>query len=84
MPGEFIQNTVVGMPVKCITAGEPTPSAERIAARFENEKLTMDPANQRLLWEVSKRETQKYVDFHRGYSTEWRKSINPAAIKSSL
>ena len=24
-PGEYIQKTVVGMPVKCITAGRPTP-----------------------------------------------------------
>ena len=48
MPGDFIENTVVGMPVKCITAGVATPTAENIATRFEHERLSLDLANRAL------------------------------------
>jgi NAD(P)-dependent dehydrogenase (short-subunit alcohol dehydrogenase family) len=53
MPGDLINNTVVGMPVKCMTGGKPTPSSEFIASKFENEQLTMHPPNREVLWEAS-------------------------------
>ena len=48
--------------IRGVGGRRPTPTAENIAKRFEHERLTMDPANRKLLWEVSKQETQKWAD----------------------
>lgn len=53
MPGERVKGTPVGMPVRCMTAGVPTPSTEFIAKRFQHEKLTMDERNRDVLWRAS-------------------------------
>ena len=53
MPGDIVRKTVVGTPVKCMTAGRPTPTSEYMRVRFEREKLTMDTGNRTLLWEAS-------------------------------
>ena len=34
MPCDLVQGTQVGMPVKCISAGVPTPSAEHIVKKY--------------------------------------------------
>jgi NAD(P)-dependent dehydrogenase (short-subunit alcohol dehydrogenase family) len=75
MPGDLVQKTVVGLPVKCITAGKPTPSSKYIEKSFDNEKLTLDDANQQLLWEMSEQETQKWVMFKRGFTTKWKSNL---------
>jgi len=53
MPGDRVQETTCGMPVKCMTAGRATPTQEWMSKTFEDEKLTLDPANHELLWSVS-------------------------------
>ena len=53
MPGEIVRKTVVGTPVKCMTAGRPTPTNEYMRLRFEHEKLTMDAGNRAVLWAAS-------------------------------
>jgi len=53
MPGDRVQETTCGKPVKCMTAGRATPTQEWMAEAFENEKLTLDPANHELLWSAS-------------------------------
>lgn len=58
MPGLLIENTPVGMPVKCMTAGLPTPVDESMRKRFNNEELTMNAANHKLLWEASEKVTE--------------------------
>ena len=60
MPGDVVQKTVVGLPVKCITAGCPTPTSPHMAKTFDNEALTMDPANHDLLWRVSEAAVGKW------------------------
>mmetsp|Transcript_5324 Transcript_5324/g.14779 ORF Transcript_5324/g.14779 Transcript_5324/m.14779 type:complete len:379 (-) Transcript_5324:12-1148(-) len=60
MPGDLVKKTVVGLPVKCMTAGRPTPSNKRIEKAFENEKLTMEPASRALLWSCSVRAIRKW------------------------
>eukprot|EP00927_Polykrikos_kofoidii_P068785 TRINITY_DN64117_c0_g1_i1.p1 TRINITY_DN64117_c0_g1~~TRINITY_DN64117_c0_g1_i1.p1 ORF type:complete len:380 (+),score=68.83 TRINITY_DN64117_c0_g1_i1:85-1224(+) len=60
MPGSIVKKTVVGMPVKCMTGGCPTPSTSFIKRAFEDEKLTMDPANRELLWLWSLRAIGKW------------------------
>ena len=53
MPGDFVNKTVIGMPVKCMTAGKPTPSGDWMNEKFDNESLTMEIANRTVLWEAS-------------------------------
>ena len=53
MPGARIKNTTVGMPTKCMTAGQPTPATDFIQNRFEMEMLTMNQANRDLMWSES-------------------------------
>jgi len=55
MPGGFEDNTPKGMPVKCMTAGKPTPPNQRIEKNFKNESLTMDAKNRELLWRESEK-----------------------------
>eukprot|EP00929_Paragymnodinium_shiwhaense_P077293 TRINITY_DN39802_c0_g1_i1.p1 TRINITY_DN39802_c0_g1~~TRINITY_DN39802_c0_g1_i1.p1 ORF type:complete len:373 (-),score=47.71 TRINITY_DN39802_c0_g1_i1:70-1188(-) len=57
MPGEWIEKTPVGLPVKCMTEGKPTPTSESIVKRFQNEALTMSKANRDLLWTHSEKAT---------------------------
>merc|ERR1719329_597925 len=67
MPGEVVKKTVVGVPKKCITAGRPTPISEGNKRGFEEEKLTMDPANHQLLWAESERATEKWLQMQDGF-----------------
>merc|ERR1712205_186324 len=50
MPRDMVKGTPVGMPVKCMTAGKPSPVSESMAKRFKNEELTMNEANHKILW----------------------------------
>uniref|UniRef100_A0A7S1QGM7 Protochlorophyllide reductase n=1 Tax=Alexandrium catenella TaxID=2925 RepID=A0A7S1QGM7_ALECA len=60
MPGEMINGTPVGMAVKCMTAGKPTPTSASMAKQFKNEALTMSQANRLLLWAESERATEEF------------------------
>lgn len=53
MPGDVVEKAVVGMPVKCMTAGRPTPTSQYMREQFQMERLTMDRANHRTLWAAS-------------------------------
>ena len=57
MPGSVVKKTVVGMPVKCMTAGLPTPTHSFMRKHFDNEKLTMDVENHHVLWTMSEQAT---------------------------
>lgn len=61
MPGELVKETVVGWPVKCISACRATPTTEWMSKNFENEKLTLDPANHELLWDASVKAVGKWL-----------------------
>lgn len=60
MPGDMIEGTPVGMPVKCMTSGHPTPTSESMAKRFKNEELTMHEASRLLLWNSSEQATEQF------------------------
>lgn len=60
MPGDMVDGTPVGMPVKCMTAGKPTPTSKSMAKRFSNEALTMSEANRSLLWAESEKATEAF------------------------
>merc|ERR1712187_842041 len=62
MPGELVKKTVVGWPVKCMSAGVATPPSKWIENAFENEKLTLDVANQELLWKASMAAVGEWLD----------------------
>ena len=53
MPGDVVQGTQVGIPVRCITEGVPTPSTPFIAKRYGHEMLTMHEHNRTVLWKAS-------------------------------
>ena len=55
MPGARVKNTTVGMPTKCMTAGQPTPATDFIKDAFKMEELTMLQANRDLLWSESEK-----------------------------
>jgi NAD(P)-dependent dehydrogenase (short-subunit alcohol dehydrogenase family) len=60
MPGELVEGTPVGMPVKCMKQGMPTPTDASMAKRFDNEALTMSTSNRDLLWVESERATEQF------------------------
>ena len=60
MPGDVVQRTVVGIPVKCVTAGHPTPTSPHMAKTFDHEALTMDVRVHDLLWRVSEAAVGKW------------------------
>lgn len=63
MPKDLVENvTPVGLPKRCMTAGQPTPVSERAAKNFEYEKLTMEPANRQLLWAESEAQTKSWLE----------------------
>jgi threonine dehydratase len=66
MPGELIKNTVVGIPVKCIQKGIPTPPTEYIKQAFQMEELTMSIENQNILWEMSEIATGVHWEERKG------------------
>lgn len=53
MPGTLVRGTPVGLPVKCMTGGVPTPTSKAMAKRFQHEKLTMSESNREILWKAS-------------------------------
>jgi NAD(P)-dependent dehydrogenase (short-subunit alcohol dehydrogenase family) len=57
MPGDLDEGTPVGMAVKCMTAGTPTPTSDFMKKSFQNEELTMSVANHTLLWTESEKAT---------------------------
>jgi len=61
MPGDLVKKTVVGVPKKCITAGRPTPFSDHVKMKYDDETLTMNPANHQLLWAESERATGKWL-----------------------
>ena len=60
MPGERRERTVKGAPVKCVTRGTPTPTARWMRRAWDNEALTMDPANRAVLWASSEAAVGKW------------------------
>ena len=60
MPGKQRNGVTIGRPVKCMTAGAATPSAQFITDRFENEALTLNKANWKLLMAKSEEATSKF------------------------
>lgn len=60
MPGEMVEMTPVGIPVKCMTAGKATPATDMMAAMFSNEEMTCSLANQALLWTESEKATEVF------------------------
>jgi NAD(P)-dependent dehydrogenase (short-subunit alcohol dehydrogenase family) len=57
MPGALDEGTIVGMAVKCMTAGTPTPTSDAMKKSFQNEELTMNVCNHTLLWTESEKAT---------------------------
>ena len=60
MPGSQRDGVTIGKPVKCMTAGAATPTAQFITDRFENEALTLNKANWKVLMDKSEEATKKY------------------------
>lgn len=67
MPKDFVNNSVTGMPVKCMTAGQPSPIDKSMMKRFNNEALTINRENHALLWTESEKATE---DFRIGASSK--------------
>ena len=56
MPRERRMKLCVGMPVKCLSSGSPPDDVpEWIKRHYDREALTLDEANQRLLWHASEK-----------------------------